>query len=34
MLPFEHKKMLLEKKSFEDQKKEDELLRSLYQEAR
>ena len=34
MLPFEHRKMLLEKKAFDDQRKEEELIMSLYMETR
>jgi hypothetical protein len=34
MIPFEHRKMLLEKKVLEDQKKEEELIMSLYMDTR
>ena len=34
MLPFEHRKMLLEQKAFDDQRREEELVMSLYMDAR
>lgn len=34
MLPYEHRKMLLEQKAFDDQRKEEQLVMSLYMETR